>query len=238
MAEDLRLERPAQQEEVAEGRVAHASDGEAQAALHELRHARLQDGPPRVVVHIGQHGLQLVRCVQHRVVVVIIEQRLLVAREGGVVARALRVGHGAEGAAVFCWCPRHRWRARQLMPTPGTCHLEPAYHLPHAHDHALLNKEDAVEMVGHGHLAKDAEVTAVEKLGIGDLLPLFLHRPPQRGEVHGGVDGVHIEGAEEGIAVGDDDGDEVDAALVVVVALVTRTVGWVLWDGSIVGHGK
>jgi hypothetical protein len=29
MAEDLRLERSAQQEEVAEGRVAHASDGEA-----------------------------------------------------------------------------------------------------------------------------------------------------------------------------------------------------------------
>ncbi len=93
MAEDLRLERPAQQEEVAEGRVAHATDGEAQAALHELRHARLQDGPPRVVMHIRQHGLQLVRCVQHRVVVVIIEQRLLLARERGVVARALRAGH-------------------------------------------------------------------------------------------------------------------------------------------------
>ena len=93
MAEDLRLQRPAQQEEVAEGRVAHASDGEAQAALHELRHARLQDGPPRVVMHIGQHGLQLVRCVQHRVVVVVVEQRLPLTREGGIVARALRVGH-------------------------------------------------------------------------------------------------------------------------------------------------
>ena len=93
-------------------------------------------------------------------------------------------------------------------------------------------------MVGHGHLAEDAEVTAVKELGIGDLLPLLLHRPAQRGEVDGGMDGVHIEGAEEGIAMGDDDGDEVDAALVVVVALVTRTVGWVLWDGSVLWHGK
>ncbi|MBR3028177.1 MAG: hypothetical protein IKH58_08580 [Bacteroidales bacterium] len=124
------------------------------------------------------------------------------------------------------------------MPTPGTSHLEPAYHLPHAHVHALLNKEDAVEMVGHGDLAEDAEVTAVEELGVGDLLPLLLHRPAQRGEVDGGMDGVHIEGAEEGIAMGDDDGDDVDAALVVVVALVTRTVGWVLWDGSVLWHGR
>ena len=95
-----------------------------------------------------------------------------------------------------------------------------------------------MEMVGHGDLAEDAEVTAMEKLGIGDLLPLFLHRPPQRGEVNGGMDGVHIEGAEEGIAMGDDDGDEVNAALVIVVAFVTWTVGWVLWDGAIVGHGE
>ena len=93
-------------------------------------------------------------------------------------------------------------------------------------------------MVGHGDLAEDAEVTAVEELGVGDLLPLFLHRPAQRGEVDARMDGVHIEGAEEGIAMGDDDGDEVDAALVVVVALVARTVGWVLWDGAVLWHGK
>ena len=84
---------------------------------------------------------------------------------------------------------------------------------------------DPVEMIGHANLAEDAEVTAVEKLGVGDFLPLFLHRPAQRGEVNGGMDRVHIELAQERIAMGDDDGDEVDAALVVVVALVTRTVG-------------
>ena len=95
-----------------------------------------------------------------------------------------------------------------------------------------------MEMVGHGDLAEDAEVTAMEKLGIGNLLPLFLHRPAQRGEVHCGMDGVHIEGTEEWIAMGDDDGDEVDAALVIVVAFVTWTVGWVLWDGSVLWHGK
>ena len=38
--------------------------------------------------------------------------------------------------------------------------------------------------------------------------------------------------------MGDDDGDEVDAALVVVVALVTRTVGWVLRDGAVLWHGE
>ena len=107
-----------------------------------------------------------------------------------------------------------------------------------AHVHALLNKEDAMEMVGHHDMPQVLDAAAVLGLYGGSGNPLFLHRPAQRGEVNGGMDGVHIEGAEEGIAMGDDDGDEVDAALVVVVALVTRTVGWVLWDGAIVGHGR
>ncbi len=93
MAEDLRLQRPAQQEEVAEGGVAHASDGEAQTALHELRHACLDDGAARVVLHVGNHGLQLPFSPKERVVVVIIEERSLSAGVGGVVLRALRAGH-------------------------------------------------------------------------------------------------------------------------------------------------
>ena len=95
-----------------------------------------------------------------------------------------------------------------------------------------------MEVIGHGNLAEDAEVTAVEKLGVGDFLPLFLHRPAQRSEVNSGMDRVHIELAKEGIAMSDDDGDEVDAALVIVVAFVTRTVGGVLKDGAVLRHGR
>ena len=117
-------------------------------------------------------------------------------------------------------------------------YLEPAYHLPHAHVHALLNKEDAMEMVGNHDMPQVLYAAAVLGLYGGSGYPLLLHRPPQRGEVDARMDGVHIEGVEEGIAMGDDDGDEVDAALVVVVAFITRTVGWVLRDGSVLWHGR
>ena len=70
MAEDLRLEWPAQQEEVAEGRVAHATDGDGEGVLEEVGVLTAHHKTAGIVAEVTLPVLQL--AVAHEDVVVII----------------------------------------------------------------------------------------------------------------------------------------------------------------------
>ena len=87
-----------------------------------------------------------------------------------------------------------------------------------------------MEVVKHGDSGEDADVAASFLLKSGSVFPYLQHRPPQRCKVHAGMGKVHVELAEEGVAIGDDDGDQVDAAFVVVVAIAVGTMRG--------GHGR
>ena len=102
----------------------------------------------------------------------------------------------------------------------------------------LLNKEDAMEVIGHDDGSQALDTAAMFGLNGGSGIPLLHHRLAQRGEVHARIGDVHVELAEEVVAIGDHDGDEIDATLVVVVAIAMRTMrgghGW-RWEGVMDG---
>ena len=124
------------------------------------------------------------------------------------------------------------------MPALRAAHLKAPYNLSDAHVHALLYKEDAVEMVWHDGGGQRLDLVIVMQLVSGDLLPFLHHRLPKRGEVDARIGEVHIELAEEVVAIGDHDGDQIDATFVVVVAIAMRAMGgghgW-RWEGVMDG---
>ena len=95
----------------------------------------------------------------------------------------------------------------------GAGGFETAYHLPDAHVHAFFYEKDAVEMVGHDGGGQRLDLVIVTQLVSGE-----------RGEVDARIGEVHIELAEEVVAIGDHDGDQIDATLVVVVAIAMRAM--------------
>ncbi len=106
--------------------------------------------------------------------------------------------------------------------------------MTHAHVHALLNIYHPMEMIGHGDLGEDADVAIVHELNLGRPLPLLEHGLAERGEVDGGMPDVHVELAQQVVAVLHNDGDEVDAAIVIIVALIAWTMGGIIRHGDIV----
>ena len=93
-------------------------------------------------------------------------------------------------------------------------------------------------MIGHDRGRQRLDLVIKTLLVHGYLLPLLHHRLAQRGEVHARIGDVHVELAEEVVAIGDHDGDEIDATLVVVVAIAMRAMrgchGW-RWEGVMDG---
>ena len=81
-----------------------------------------------------------------------------------------------------------------------------------------------MEMIGHDRGRQCLDLVVKTLLVHRYLFPLLHHRLTQRGEVHARIGDVHIELAEEVVAIGDHDGDEIDATLVVVVAIAMRTM--------------
>ena len=95
-----------------------------------------------------------------------------------------------------------------------------------------------MEMVRHDGGSQRLDLAIMAQLVSGDLFPLLQHRLTQRREIHARISKVHIELAEEVVATGDDDGDEIDATLVIVVAIAMRTMGGILRDGAVLVHGR
>ena len=95
-----------------------------------------------------------------------------------------------------------------------------------------------MEMIGHDDGGQALDAAAMFGLYGGGGIPLLHHRLAQRGEVHARIGDVHVELAEEVVAIGDHDGDQIDATLVVVVAIAMRTMrgchGW-RWEGVMDG---
>ena len=69
----LHLAWPPQQEEVAECAIVAVPDLDMQGALHQLRQGPPQNGPPRIIVNVGDHGLAVPLVEAHRVVVILVE---------------------------------------------------------------------------------------------------------------------------------------------------------------------
>lgn len=81
-----------------------------------------------------------------------------------------------------------------------------------------------MKVVGHDRGCQSLDLMVETLLVGGYLFPLLHHRLAQRGEIDTGIGDVHVELAEEVVAVGDHDGDQIDATLVVVVAIAMRTM--------------
>ena len=89
VAHHLHLTRPPQKEQVAECPITTTAYLHMQTSAHEIGQELPQLNTARVVMHVGYHRLTVALVKAHRVVVVIIEERSLLASHKGVVFLAL-----------------------------------------------------------------------------------------------------------------------------------------------------
>ena len=87
-----------------------------------------------------------------------------------------------------------------------------------------------MEVVRHGNSSEGAYVAASFLLKSGSVFPYLQHRPSQWCKIHAGIGDIHVELAEEVVAIGNHYGDKIDATLVVIVAIAMRTMRG--------GHGR
>lgn len=80
-------------------------------------------------------------------------------------------------------------------------------------------------MIWHDGGSQRLDLVIMALLVSGDLFPLLQHSLTQLREVHAWIFNIHIELAEQVVAIGDDDGDKIDATLVIVVAIAMGTMG-------------
>ena len=100
MAKHLHLPCPTQEEEIAEGGIVAPSYDDMLATLHEGGVKTEDNSTARVIAHIVEHGREVVAVVAavrvgeaNGIVIVIIEERALDARAGGIVGRTLSMIH-------------------------------------------------------------------------------------------------------------------------------------------------
>ena len=85
VAHHLHLTRPSQEEQVAESAIATTAYLHMQTSAHVVWQKSPQQSTARVVMHIGYHRLTVALVKAHCVVVVVIEERALLASHEGVV---------------------------------------------------------------------------------------------------------------------------------------------------------
>lgn len=89
MALHLYLTCPSQQEQIAESGITAVTYAHVQTAAHDVGQHFSEQGTARVVVDIGYHGLTMTVVETDRVVVVVVEKRLLIPADEGIVLLAL-----------------------------------------------------------------------------------------------------------------------------------------------------
>ena len=89
VAHHLHLTRPPQKEQVPECTIAATTYLHMQTSAHVVRQKSSQLSTARVVMHIGYHRQTVALVKTHRVVIVVIEERALLAFHEGVIFLAL-----------------------------------------------------------------------------------------------------------------------------------------------------
>ena len=85
VAHHLHLTRPPQKEQVAECTIVTIAYLHMQTSAHEIGQELPQLSTARVVMHVGYHRLTVALVKAHRVVVVVIEERSLLASHEAVI---------------------------------------------------------------------------------------------------------------------------------------------------------
>ena len=85
MALHLNLACPPQQKQIAEGAIATIADAHMQTTAHHVRQQPAQKSTAGVVVYIGYHGLAVALIKAYRVVIVVVEKRLLIPANKRIV---------------------------------------------------------------------------------------------------------------------------------------------------------
>ena len=85
MALHLNLACPPQQKQIAEGAIATIADAHMQTTAHHVRQQPAQKSTAGVVVYIGYHGLAVALIKAYRVVLVVVEKRLLIPANKRIV---------------------------------------------------------------------------------------------------------------------------------------------------------
>ena len=122
------------------------------------------------------------------VVVVVIEERALDARAGGIVGGAL----GSRGMTDECSRARLLHKPGDITPAAGASPLEKENDIAEAYIHSLHHLYHAMKVVRHTDRGVKDDFPPFGSLNNRCLFPLFLHSLSQRRENNRGIMRVHV----------------------------------------------